>query len=366
MSAGRWSRGGDPLVPAGLDRSGAVASGRGSSVQSVPERGVAAQSGRVRQAGGAGRGRTPPTGLAAILPSLVPPRGAGPPRTSTAVAIAQWQSSGLWHRRLRVRAPLATPTPSPSRWTRGVSSEASPTRPRADPFSPSDGPDGLRGGGLRDPRPGLARRPGDRRRGERGHPEVFAGKSIKDVADHFDDVIRELDQEAGDRRSLVRRPADPDPGRSRPVGGVGRHRSGAVPGRAAAADLGAAVSAPVLTNPLNYNRAVPLTYEQFRYAFANAVSEDEAHELYDTFAVPAPGEPLFQAAAPTSIHGPRRRSTRRTPTAGRCSSSMASSTTRCPGRSRMPRTTARSATPGSPRSPRSRARPRPHDRQRLA
>ncbi|MEU9105772.1 hypothetical protein AB0D54_15615 [Streptomyces xanthophaeus] len=42
---------------------------------------------------------------------------------------------------------------------------------------------------------------------------------------------------------------------------------------------------------------MPLTYEQFRYSFANAVGEDEARELYDTFAVPAPGEPLFQAAA---------------------------------------------------------------------
>jgi pimeloyl-ACP methyl ester carboxylesterase len=42
---------------------------------------------------------------------------------------------------------------------------------------------------------------------------------------------------------------------------------------------------------------VPLTYEQFRYAFANALSEDEAKELYDTFAVAAPGAPLFQAAA---------------------------------------------------------------------
>ena len=52
----------------------------------------------------------------------------------------------------------------------------------------------------------------------------------------------------------------------------------------------------MLGNPANRNRAVPLTYEQFRYAFANAVSEDEAQELYDTFAVPAPGAPLFQAA----------------------------------------------------------------------
>src|SRR2546428_1331362 len=35
-------------------------------------------------------------------------------------------------------------------------------------------------------------------------------------------------------------------------------------------------AAPALRNPLNRNRAVPLTYDQFRYAFANAVSADEA------------------------------------------------------------------------------------------
>ena len=42
---------------------------------------------------------------------------------------------------------------------------------------------------------------------------------------------------------------------------------------------------------------MPLTYEQFRFAFANVVSEDEAHSLYETFAVPGSGVPLFQAAA---------------------------------------------------------------------
>jgi non-heme chloroperoxidase len=41
---------------------------------------------------------------------------------------------------------------------------------------------------------------------------------------------------------------------------------------------------------------VPLTYSQLRYAFANAVSEEEARDLYATFAVPASGTPLFQAA----------------------------------------------------------------------
>src|SRR4029079_7788167 len=55
-------------------------------------------------------------------------------------------------------------------------------------------------------------------------------------------------------------------------------------------------SFPVLGNPANRHRAVPLTYEQFRFAFANAVSEDEAKQLYEEFAVPAPGAPLFQAA----------------------------------------------------------------------
>jgi pimeloyl-ACP methyl ester carboxylesterase len=52
----------------------------------------------------------------------------------------------------------------------------------------------------------------------------------------------------------------------------------------------------VLANPANRGRAVPLSYEQFRYAFANAVDEEEARELYETFAVPASGAPLFQAA----------------------------------------------------------------------
>ena len=53
---------------------------------------------------------------------------------------------------------------------------------------------------------------------------------------------------------------------------------------------------PVLGNPANRNRAVPLTFDQFRFGFANAGSEEEAHDLYDKFAVPASGAPLFQAA----------------------------------------------------------------------
>ena len=128
------------------------------------------------------------------------------------------------------------------------------------------------------------------------NPEVFAGKSIKDVADHFDDVIRKLTRKpaivghsfgglltqilAGRGLSAASVAIDPAPFR------------GVLPLPISALRA----SAPVLSNPLNHGRAVALTYKQFRYAFANAVSEDEAKELYETYAVPAPGKPLFQAA----------------------------------------------------------------------
>src|SRR5207248_10162385 len=128
------------------------------------------------------------------------------------------------------------------------------------------------------------------------HPEVFARKTIKQVADHFEGVMG----------GLTRRPAV-----------IGHSFGGLITQIIAGRGLSAASVAidpapfrgvlplpisslksasPVLGNPANRNRAVPLTYEQFRYGFANAVSEDEAKELYETFAVPASGTPLFQAA----------------------------------------------------------------------
>ncbi len=130
----------------------------------------------------------------------------------------------------------------------------------------------------------------------RAHPEVFADKTVGQVADHYAEAIGKL----------TRKPAVV--GHS--FGGLlaqilaGRGLSAAtvaIDGAPFRGVLPLPVSAlksasPVLGNPANRHRAVPLTYDQFRFGFANAVSEDEAHELYDTFAVPAPGAPLFQAA----------------------------------------------------------------------
>lgn len=127
-------------------------------------------------------------------------------------------------------------------------------------------------------------------------PDVFANKTIGQIANHLDGIVRRLKKKpaivghsfgglltqilAGRGLAKVSVAVDPAPFR------------GVLP-----LPLSALKSAfPVLGNPANYSRAVPLTYEQFRFGFANAVTETEAKSLYATYAVPAPGAPLFQAA----------------------------------------------------------------------
>ena len=54
---------------------------------------------------------------------------------------------------------------------------------------------------------------------------------------------------------------------------------------------------PVFKNPANLHRAVSLTAEQFRFAFGNAVPAEESDALFEQWAIPAPGKPLFEAAS---------------------------------------------------------------------
>ena len=122
-------------------------------------------------------------------------------------------------------------------------------------------------------------------------PRCSRTRRSEQVADHFDDVIGKLEQAARGRRALVRRAAHADPRRAR-----ARDASVAIDPAPFRGVLPLPISAlqsssPVLGNPPNHGRAVPLTYEQFRYAFANAVTEDEAHELYNTYAVPGRRSP---------------------------------------------------------------------------
>ena len=131
----------------------------------------------------------------------------------------------------------------------------------------------------------------------KAHPEVFAGKSVGEVADHFDEVIRGLSKKpivighsfggllteilAGRGLAAASVAISPAPFRGVLPLPISALRS----------------TSPALRNPANRHRAVPLSYEQFRYAFANAVDDDQAKRLYEQFCVPTSGEPIFQAAA---------------------------------------------------------------------
>jgi non-heme chloroperoxidase len=128
----------------------------------------------------------------------------------------------------------------------------------------------------------------------RANPDVFAKKTLKQIADHTSKIINALDK----------RPAV-----------IGHSTGGLVAEMLAGRGLSAATVAidpgvfrgvlplpisvlkgvgPFLLNPLTRRRALTLTFDQFKYGWANALDEKEAKELYDTFHVAGSGIALVQ------------------------------------------------------------------------
>ena len=123
----------------------------------------------------------------------------------------------------------------------------------------------------------------------RANPEVLAKKTLKQVADHTTEIIN-----AVDKKPVV----------------MGHSTGGLVAQMLAGRGLSAATVAidpgvfrgvlplpasvlkgvgPLLVNPLTRGRAITLTFDQFKYGWANALDENEAKELYDTFHVAGSG-----------------------------------------------------------------------------
>jgi len=130
----------------------------------------------------------------------------------------------------------------------------------------------------------------------RANPDVLAKKKLGQIADHGAEVIGALQRKpalighstggllaqilAGRGLSAVTVAIDPGPFR------------GVLPLPFSTLK----VSAPVLRNPLNKGRAVTLTLDQFKYGWTNALGEEEAKELYDTYHVAGAGAVLMQMA----------------------------------------------------------------------
>ena len=130
----------------------------------------------------------------------------------------------------------------------------------------------------------------------RANPDVFAKKTLGQVADHTAQVIGGLSRKPAvlghstgglltymiADRGLSAASVAIDPGPFR----------GVLP-----LPISALRSAsPVLRNPFNRGRAITLTLDQFKYGWANALSEEEAKQLYETYHVAAPGVALMQMA----------------------------------------------------------------------
>jgi pimeloyl-ACP methyl ester carboxylesterase len=130
----------------------------------------------------------------------------------------------------------------------------------------------------------------------RANPQVLAKKTLAQVADHTAEVIGRLDRKpavmghstggllaqmiAGRGLSAASVAIDPGPFRGVLPLPISTLRA----------------SLPVLRNPLNHGRAVTLTLDQFKYGWANALDDEEAKQLYETYHVAAPGVALMQMA----------------------------------------------------------------------
>ncbi|HKH23292.1 MAG TPA: alpha/beta hydrolase [Solirubrobacterales bacterium] len=130
----------------------------------------------------------------------------------------------------------------------------------------------------------------------RANPDVFAGTSIAEILDHTSEVIVQLEKRpavvghsfggmftqiiAGRGLSDASVAIDPAPFRGIFTLPVSTLRS----------------AAPILMNPLNRNRAKTLTFDQFKYGWANALDDEQARRLYDQYHVAGSGRALFDGA----------------------------------------------------------------------
>lgn len=134
------------------------------------------------------------------------------------------------------------------------------------------------------------------RRDAYANPSVFAGKSVVSVTDHYLAVISGLHKNpvviGHSFGGLIAQKIADAGAASATVAIDNAPIKGVLPLPFSALRSGS----PVLKNPANRKKAIALTFEQFKYGWANNLDEAEARKLYDTYHVPASGLPLFQAA----------------------------------------------------------------------
>src|SRR4051795_7469322 len=131
----------------------------------------------------------------------------------------------------------------------------------------------------------------------RAHPELIADHGIEDVTLHYSGIIADLPEAPivvghSFGGMIAEKLLGLD--RARAAVGVDAAQIKGSPPRPLSA---LRATLPLCKNPANKHRAVSLTAEQFRYAFGNAIPAEESDALFERWAIPAPGKPLFETAA---------------------------------------------------------------------
>ena len=130
----------------------------------------------------------------------------------------------------------------------------------------------------------------------RANPDVFAKKTLGQVADHTAAVIGRLDKKPavmGHSTGGLLAQLIADRGISAVTVGID---AGPFRGVLPLPISSLRSSLPVLKNPLNRGRAVTLTFDEFKYGWANALGDEESKQLYERYHVAAPGVALMQMA----------------------------------------------------------------------
>lgn len=130
----------------------------------------------------------------------------------------------------------------------------------------------------------------------RADTSAFERVGVKEISDHYDRIVRDLDRPpiimGHSFGGLVTQIL-----LDRGLGAAGVAVDPAPPkGVLVVPPASVRVASVALSNPANRHRAVMLTPKQFHYAFGNTLSERESQAVYERYAIPGPGRPLFQAA----------------------------------------------------------------------
>jgi pimeloyl-ACP methyl ester carboxylesterase len=136
----------------------------------------------------------------------------------------------------------------------------------------------------------------------RENPDAIAGVGVREVMDYLTDYIGRLDTTpvimghsfGGTFAQLLVGNGLGSAGVS--IDGAGVKGVKAMPFSELRSTL------PVLSNPANVDRAVPLTPRQFHYAFTNTLTEEESQAAYDRYAAPTPARILFQGGLANVTH----------------------------------------------------------------